>query len=104
MKSFEQMHNQENAIVEGVIKPQNRGEVQMILATKLSEYLFGIVESHNAAMDYWVGDDPHEGYSAKFAQLEKDPIFINHSRLKGDITKITVEDMLKYAESLSLPE
>lgn len=105
MKSFEQMHAQEEAIIRGNEKPKNRGQVQAKLATDLYEYMFGKAESHHDIMDYWVGDfkDPNE-FSAKFAHLEKDSIFINHPRLKGDISKITTEDMLQYKKEETLPE
>ena len=105
MKSFENIHEQENAIIEGREEPKNRGQVQMLLATQLYEYMFGKPESHEDIMDYWVGDSHiNDGFAAKFAQLEKDPIFLQHPRLKGEIKNITVEDIIQYTQEESLPQ
>jgi hypothetical protein len=104
MERFEEMHAQEEAIIRGNEKPKNRGEVQMLLATNLYEYMFGKADSHHDIMDYWISDGNPEGFATQFAKLEKDPLFINHPRLKGDISKITVEDILQYKQEESLPE
>ncbi len=101
--NFGEIHIPQEAIKSGKEKMKERASVQKKLATELYEYMFGETEAHDDIMDYWVGDAHPDGYAAKFAQLEKDPLFINHPRLKGDISKLTLQDMIQYKQEGTLP-
>ena len=100
MKSFEEIHQEEHNLTERTREPRNRNEVQIVLAKELFTYLFGESKDHNEIMEYW----GEAGYSQLFAELEKDPIFINHKRLQGNIFKLTAQDLLSYKNERDLSE
>lgn len=108
MNNFEQNHliEEEQAIARHEITPKNRNENQIRLATDLFEYVIGSkidledVHQKNDVMEYWVDED----FSRIYRQLEQDEIFLDHSRLQGNIFKITVEDIIQYKKDGTLSE
>lgn len=94
----------------GEVTPKGRLENQMRLATilyaKLHERNFD-VETHdgrNKIMLFWTdASDGEKTYSEIYREIEEDPDFETHPRFKGDIYKITVEDIEYYKEHEKLP-
>lgn len=106
----EEFIKHEKEVASGEVTPKGRLENQMRLATilyaKLHERNFD-VESHegrNKIMLFWTdAPDGEKTYSEIYREIEEDPDFETHPRFKGDIYKITVEDIEYYKEHEALP-
>lgn len=102
----EELIHTEEAIAHHEVTPENRLENQIRLATDLFEFLIGEKvdfenrNQRNDVMEYWV----KQGYSKAYRDLEQDEQFKSHSRLQGDIFKITVADIVQYQKNSTLPE
>ncbi len=101
-------HEKEVAI--GELTPKDRLENQMRLATilyaQLHEKNFDIetLKGRNSIMEFWTNESEKEkSYSACYREIETDPKFNSHQRFKGDIFKITVDDIIYYKENGELP-
>lgn len=101
----------EEAIVNHEITPKNRNENQIRLACEVYKYLTGVTGDfledanlRNEIMGYWTDSTDGKNLSALYRQLEESDEFKNHPRLKGNIFKITPQDILHYRENGTLPE
>lgn len=106
----EEFVKHEKKVASGEITPKGRLENQMRLATiiyaKLHERNFDI-ESHdgrNEIMFFWTSSpDGEKTYSEIYREIEEHPDFEKHPKFKGDIYKITVEDIEYYKKHETLP-
>ncbi len=101
------MHEEEGLMTHE-ITPKDRLQNQIRLAADLFLVLKGEARSegeserdfHNRIMNFWV----EEGHSKIYRDIEEDMSFKIHSRLQGDIFRITPADILYYSEHTELPE
>jgi predicted transcriptional regulator len=106
MERFDDFVKKEEQIAHSEITPKNRNEIQIRLATELFERLLGEKidftdrNQRNEALEYW----SEKGYSKAYRELENSEQFKNHSRLQGNIFKITFEDVARFLERGDLPE
>lgn len=114
MKKFEskphnEIHDQEKEIMEHKINPKDRLQNQIVLAIDLFKKLNPATtiddestEDKNKIMIFWT--EGEDSYSKAYRELENDPSFKSHSRLKGDIYKITADDVAYYLKNKELPK
>lgn len=93
----------EEGLAQGEITPKDRLQNQIRLATEVFKLLkdFKSIETEedrNEIMNFWVDS----GLSSLYRELENSEEFQNHPRLKGDIYKITAQDILDFKEKGSL--
>ncbi len=107
MDGFEKnnLFERENALAEHELTPENRNENQIRLATEVYKHFNKDADTtshgaHNDIMMFWV----NEKYSKKYKELEESDEFKFHPRLNGDIFKITMEDMVQFNATGTLPE
>jgi hypothetical protein len=94
----------------GELTPKDRLQNQMRLATiiyaKMHEKNFDAetIGGRNDIMYFWTQATEGEiSFSEIYRNIENDPSFEDHSKYKGDIYKITVEDIEYYKENKTLP-
>jgi hypothetical protein len=99
--------NSEEGLAFGEIAPIDRLQNQIRLAKDLfveingeidHEKFHNNVEFRNSIMNFWSeGED--KSYSAAYRRLEDSEWFKSHPNLKGDIFKITVQNLLDFIEA-----
>jgi hypothetical protein len=95
----------EKQIALGEITPKNRLQNQIRLAEalwniKMGENRLDTLEDRDNVMLYW----DEQGFSSLYSIFEGLPEFKTHPRLRGDIFKITIQDLLYFKENQRLPE
>lgn len=105
-----EMINKEIELAKGHDLPHNRLENQIHIAVELIKRRFegeGGLEinldsrdNRNEVMEYWV----KYGYSDIYKMIEDSQAFKKHPRLKGDIYKLTADDIISYKEKGVLPD
>jgi hypothetical protein len=106
MEQFKKHIETEEEIGHHKIEAHTRNQNQIRLATELFEDLlntkinFTDRDQRNEAMEYWA----EKGYSKAYRELEESEVFKNHPRLQGDIFKITIQDVIEFLETGTLPE
>ncbi len=96
----------EEGLAFGEIAPIDRLQNQIRLAKDLFEKVNGEIDHEkfhndvdfrNDIMNFW-SDGVDKSYSAAYRRLEDSDWFKNHPDLKGDIFKITVQNLLDFIE------
>jgi len=108
----EEFIKHEKEIANGEVTPKDRLENQIRLATmlyaKLHERNFDVEthEGRNKIMEFWTQPlkEGDKTYSEIYRNIEDEEGFENHSKFKGDIYKITIEDIEHYKKYETLPE
>lgn len=103
----QELINHETNLALGKESPKSRLENQVHLAVELIKKRFPgqavdleSVENRNEVMEYWV----KYGYSEVYKILEDSDAFKKHPRLKGDIYKLTADDIISFKEKGMLPD
>lgn len=103
--------NHEKEVANGEVTPKDRLENQIRLATLLYGTLHDKnfdVETHegrNRIMEFWTEEkDGEKSFSECYRNIEEDDGFTDHPRFKGNIYKITIQDVIYYKENKRLPE
>ena len=102
------------ALLRGEIAPKNRFENQIVLA-------FRVYKMNNPELDFdldsiylhddifmsWSNgklDNSEKTWSEIYKEIESDVEFLNHPRLKGDTTKIELDDVIYFGQYKKLPK
>lgn len=108
---MQRIEEEEGGLMTHEITPENRLQHQIQLATDMYLVLHGEKspdeskeEYRNRIMFFWTDDEHGDSFSKIYSDIEKDKGFGFHSRLQGDIYRITPADMLYYKEHGELPE
>ena len=97
----------EEGLAFGEIAPLDRLQNQIRLAKDLFEKINGEIDHEkfhndvdfrNSIMNFW-SEGEGKSYSAAYRRLEDSEWFKNHPDLKGDIFKITVQNLLDFIEA-----